>query len=195
MAIVAVGGGILVGGGLAIGLSQSGHKKPVPTTTTSDSSPSSSTPDSSTPNSSSPGSSATSSSPSTTAGETPAQEFESFGTPFAASMTTFGNLANAWDSSTTTAQAVADAAPAITALHTFHDQLITATWPANSQNDTQNLADDIQILAGDLETLPNVTVSNESAFVTKFKSDAANVTSDEGIVRQDLGLPVSTPTT
>ena len=108
--------------------------------------------------------------------------------PANAVLTTFGAKAAAWTNNTTSAQAEADAQPAITALQTLDTALTNAQWPSAATADVHTLIGDVGALIGDLQGLSTVNLLSGSSFVANLKRDLASLGTAVALVRHDLGL-------
>jgi hypothetical protein len=110
-----------------------------------------------------------------------------------AALTTFSNTANSWTSSTTNAEAEADAQPAITALQALNTTLTNDQWPADAVADVHTLIGDTSAVSGDLQGLSSVNLLDASGWTATLQRDLASTKSAVALVRHDLGLPAATP--
>jgi hypothetical protein len=109
--------------------------------------------------------------------------------PVNAAIAAFGPKASAWSSSTTNAQAVADARPLVTALQTLKTTLTDGSWPATATTDMHMLVGNIGALIGDLQGLSTVNLLDASGFRVTVQRDGLAEKTASGLVRHDLGLP------
>jgi hypothetical protein len=110
-----------------------------------------------------------------------------------AALSTFATEADAWTSSTTDAQAAADAKPAIAALQTFTTTLTNDEWPADTVSDIHTEIEDTGALTGDLQGLSTINMLDASTWSSTFERDEYSLSTAVGLVRHDLGLPPATP--
>ena len=113
--------------------------------------------------------------------------------PANAALTTFTNTANGWTSSTTNAEAEADARPAVTALQNLDTTLANDQWPAAAVADVHTLIGDTGAVTGDLRGLSSVSLLDSSGWTATLQRDLAATKSAVALVRHDLGLPAATP--
>ncbi len=113
--------------------------------------------------------------------------------PANTALTAFSNTANGWTSSTTNAEAEADAQPAITALQTLNTTLTNDPWPADAVADVHTLIGDMGAVSGDLQGLSSVNLLDASGWTATLQRDLASTKSAVALVRHDLGLPAATP--
>jgi hypothetical protein len=104
-------------------------------------------------------------------------------------LATFLNQAGQWTSTTTNAQAVANAAPAVAAMETFQRALTVDRWPGDAKRDVKHLVTATGGVKGDLNGLATVNLANESDWAATFTRDASKVSTDIRAVGQDLRLP------
>jgi hypothetical protein len=97
--------------------------------------------------------------------------------------------ADAWTSSTTDAEAEADAQPTISALEALETQLEGTNWPTVAKADVETLTTDEGQLNASLETLSTLNFLDEGTWVQAYTSAANAVNVADGEVRNDLGLP------
>ena len=97
--------------------------------------------------------------------------------------------ADAWTSSTTDAEAEADAQPTISALNALETQLEGTNWPTVAKVDVETLTTDVGQLNASLETLSTLNFLDEGTWMQGFTSAANAVNVAAGEVRHDLGLP------
>ena len=97
--------------------------------------------------------------------------------------------ANGWTSSTTDAEAEADAQPTISALNALETQLESTNWPTVAKTDVETLTTDVGQLNASLETLSTLNFLDEGTWMQAFTSAANVLGVAVGEVRHDLGLP------
>jgi hypothetical protein len=97
--------------------------------------------------------------------------------------------ANGWTSSTTDAEAEADAQPTISAPNALETQLEGTNWPTVAKGDVETLTTDVGQLNASLETLSTLNFLDEGTWLQSFTSAANALGVAAGEVRHDLGLP------
>jgi hypothetical protein len=112
--------------------------------------------------------------------------------PTGSAASTFGTEAGAWTSSTTDAQAEADAKPLITALQTLNRALLKDSWPAGARSDAKAVVRSDKPLIRDLQSLSNLDRSSISSYVATFDKDANAFGTAATNLQQDLGLSAPT---
>jgi len=113
--------------------------------------------------------------------------------PANAAISAFSAAAGRWTSSTTNAQAEADAQPAISALQALGTTLTNDQWPASATNDVHTLVGDDAAVVGDLQGLASVNLLDTSSFIATLKRDLSSTASAVALVRHDLDLPAAVP--
>jgi hypothetical protein len=112
--------------------------------------------------------------------------------PTGSAASTFGAEAGAWTSSTTDAQAEADAKPLITALETLNRAVLKDRWPAGARSDAKTVVRSDKPLIRDLQSLSNLDRSSISSYVATFDSHANAFGMAATNLQQDLGLSTAT---
>jgi hypothetical protein len=103
----------------------------------------------------------------------------------------FATQSDAWTSSTTDAEAEADAQPTISALNALETQLESTNWPTVAKTDVETLTTDVGQLNASLETLSTLNFLDEGTWMQAFTSAANVLGVAVGEVRHDLGLPAA----
>lgn len=112
--------------------------------------------------------------------------------PANAALTAFSGATSRWNSSTTNAQGEMDAQPVIAALQNLDTALTSYQWPTDAVADVHTMIGDNGALIGDLQSIANLTLVNDSGWLSTLQRDAAADHSAVNLVRHDLGLPPQT---
>lgn len=110
-------------------------------------------------------------------------------TPASAIPNTFATQYQQWNSTTTGAQAEAEARPTVAVYKYLETVLQKQKWPSVATAGVHALIEATGTVLAELDSLPTVIPSGGSGWIAKYQADRAQLELAENRVSHDLGVP------